>query len=448
MRWNISLLWIWDTELPANFSCEEIGNLSMSWNRRYAAWIGEVDVFAMLCPFVGENTSESLQVSNELPSLHNKVPAGHTRATGKVQTTWAVECMMDSVARQLGIDPVAFRRKNVLVRGEFVTKGTPHMDTDFLELIDKVTAATENSVDAANGKDAQPTQPGRRRGKGMALSLRHGSFGGGQTDALAVVDTSGTITMRHNAPDLGQGIFNLISVITARSLDIPQEQVSVALPDTSLRLAFMGVNSQRTTIQLGTAVYDACQNLKQEMIRTAAQLKGGSLDEWTVVQGHVCRAERSFSFAEIVRLLGPDATIKSMGAYGSATNRTKSQMHVHTDDPDKWYRFSSAEGGLAHAGVVAIRIKSDVLSWPTMFGKVRAYNFCMEPDRYCGLVLLFKTDNGEPLAILNDGVMQHLRVGATAAIAAKHMARRDASVLGILGSGGMAPASLRRGEVA
>ncbi|MDP9130250.1 MAG: molybdopterin-dependent oxidoreductase, partial [Candidatus Binatota bacterium] len=38
-------------------------------------------------------------------------------------------------------------------------------------------------------------------------------------------------------------------------------------------------------------------------------------DEWTVVQGHVCRAERSFSFGEIVGLLGPDATIKSMGAY-------------------------------------------------------------------------------------------------------------------------------------
>ena len=130
-------------------------------------------------------------------------------------------------------------------------------------------------------------------------------------------------------------------------------------------------------------------------------------------------------------------------ALGSATNRTKSQMHVHTDDPDKWYRFSSAEGGLAHAGVVAIRIKSDVLSWPTMFGKVRAYNYCMEPDRYCGLVLLFKTDNGEPLAILNDGVMQHLRVGATAAIAAKHMARQDAAVLGILGSGGMAESHLQ-----
>ena len=76
---------------------------------------------------------------------------------------------------------------------------------------------------------------------------------------------------------------------------------------------------------------------------------------------------------------------------GTATNRTKSQMHVHTEDPDRWYRFSSAEGGLAKAGVVAIRIKSDVLSWPTMFGKVRAYNYCLEPDHFCGLILLFKS---------------------------------------------------------
>ena len=114
-----------------------------------------------------------------------------------------------------------------------------------------------------------------------------------------------------------------------------------------------------------------------------------------------------------------------------------------TSDSERWYRFSSTEGGLAHAGVVAIRIKSDVLSWPTRFGQVRAYNYCMEPDRFCGLVILFKADNGEPLAILNDGVIQHLRVGATAGIAAKYMARGDASVLGILGSGGTGESHLQ-----
>ena len=53
----------------------------------------------------------------------NKVPAGHTRATGKIQTTWGIECTMDSVARQMGIDPYEFRKKNVLLRGDFVCQG-------------------------------------------------------------------------------------------------------------------------------------------------------------------------------------------------------------------------------------------------------------------------------------------------------------------------------------
>lgn len=264
----------------------------------------------------------------------NRVPAGHTRATGKVQTTWAVESLMDSVARQLAIDPIAFRRKNVLLRGEFVTKGTPHMDTDFLELIDRVCAAPSNENDISQRQtNESPTlsSHGRVRGKGMALSLRHGSFGGGQTDALAVLDAEGGVTIRHNAPDLGQGIFNMISVVTARSLDIPQDRVSVAMPDTSLRLAFMGVNSQRTTIQLGTAVRNACENLKKELIQAAVKFKGGSPDEWTVAKGYVHRAERGFSFAEIVALTGPEATIQSKGAYRAPAVQVDSSSFAGMD---------------------------------------------------------------------------------------------------------------------
>ena len=65
----------------------------------------------------------------------NRVPAGHTRATGKVQTTWGIECTMDSVARQMGIDPYELRKKNVLLRGDFVAQGTPLMDTDYPDLM-------------------------------------------------------------------------------------------------------------------------------------------------------------------------------------------------------------------------------------------------------------------------------------------------------------------------
>lgn len=52
--------------------------------------------------------------------------------------------------------------------------------------------------------------------------------------------------------------------------------------------------------------------------------------------------------------------------------------------------------------------------------------------------MLFSTDNGEPLAFINDGLLQHMRVGAGGGIGVKHLARKDASRVGMLGSGGMA----------
>jgi len=70
---------------------------------------------------------------------------------------------------------------------------------------------------------------------------------------------------------------------------------------------------------------------------------------------------------------------------GTAATRTKSQMHLPTSYSERWYRFSSTECGLAHAGVVAIRCAAGFLSWPTRFGQVRAYNYCMETRSFLRL---------------------------------------------------------------
>jgi alanine dehydrogenase len=64
--------------------------------------------------------------------------------------------------------------------------------------------------------------------------------------------------------------------------------------------------------------------------------------------------------------------------------------------------------------------------------------YCVRPGRFCGLVLLLDARTGEPVALLNDGLLQHLRVGADSAIGVRFGARADARVLGLLGSGGMA----------
>ena len=62
----------------------------------------------------------------------------------------------------------------------------------------------------------------------------------------------------------------------------------------------------------------------------------------------------------------------------------------------------------------------------------------MQPGTYCGLVFLFSTSNGEPLCILNDGHLQHMRVGGAAGIGTRLLAREDSHVLGMIGSCAMA----------
>ena len=244
----------------------------------------------------------------------NKVPAGHTRATGKVQTTWGIECMMDGVARQLGMDPYEFRKKNALMRGDFVCKGTPRMDTDYLDLMAEAIAGIgwdgksnlTPSMDSTNGSRWA-------RGRGMALSLRHGSQGGGRAYAMVTMDARGVVTIQHNAPEIGQGTHNLFSVISAQTLSLSQEQVRVRTPDTAVSLPFAGVSAQRTTMQMGNAVHNACNDLKRDLLGIAAQAKGGKAEEWQLIQGRLCWGETSFAIADIIRLIGGGVVLKAVG---------------------------------------------------------------------------------------------------------------------------------------
>lgn len=123
---------------------------------------------------------------------------------------------------------------------------------------------------------------------------------------------------------------------------------------------------------------------------------------------------------------------------GSAVNRTKANILVPTSDPDMWYWNCTMEGGIRGREVVAIRIKSDMVRYYTAFGKERTDWYCGFPGRFFGLILLFSARDGTPLALLHDAHMQHMRVAGTVTLATRHMARKDASILGILGSGGMA----------
>jgi len=120
-----------------------------------------------------------------------------------------------------------------------------------------------------------------------------------------------------------------------------------------------------------------------------------------------------------------------------AVCRPRVDIQIPTSEASKIYQWGTMEGG-SQSGYFAIRMKSDVIFEQEYNGAVTQEKYCQRPGRFCGLILLTSTRTGEPLAFINDGVLQHMRVAGDGAIGVKYMSRANAEVVGMLGSGGMA----------
>ena len=134
---------------------------------------------------------------------------------------------------------------------------------------------------------------------------------------------------------------------------------------------------------------------------------------------------------------GMESGVRQM-ARGDAIRRPRIDNFLPTSRADEFFCFSSMEGGIREPGYYALRIKPDILYWRDQGDGLRRMNHSVRPGLYGGLVLLYRVENAELLAIMNDGYVQHVRVAATAGLGMKYLSRRDSRVLGMLGSGGMA----------
>ena len=122
-------------------------------------------------------------------------------------------------------------------------------------------------------------------------------------------------------------------------------------------------------------------------------------------------------------------------------NGVRSEILTPTTREDALYSLLTMQGVSPRFGIGAVRINSDILTWPaTPAGLQRAKVPAAPNGRFVGLVLLFSTHSGEPLAIYPDGVVQRMRVGATCGLAAKHLARHDARDVALIGTGWQAGA--------
>src|SRR5437763_6423409 len=147
--------------------------------------------------------------------------------------------------------------------------------------------------------------------------------------------------------------------------------------------------------------------------------------------------------ADIAKVLTMETTLAALEesylqlAAKEAVCRPRIDIRIPTSDPAKNYQWGTMEGG-STAGYFAIRMKSDIIYETEYNGVLTQEKYCKKPGLYCGLILLTSIENGEPLAFIKDGHLQHMRGAGDGGIGVKYMANEDAEVVGMLGSAGMA----------
>jgi CO/xanthine dehydrogenase Mo-binding subunit len=192
----------------------------------------------------------------------NTVPRGHYRAPGAPQTTFAVESHMDMIAHELGIDPLEFRLRNVLVDGDESPMGERWQHIRCRETL---TAAAQA---AAWGSPKPPNV-----GRGLGIYERAtGAFG--QSSATLIIDADSKLTLVTGAADTGTGSYTVLGQVVAEELQAPLGEVSVIQGDTDTAQWEDGAGGSRLTHMAGRATQAAARDMRTALIALAARCLG------------------------------------------------------------------------------------------------------------------------------------------------------------------------------
>lgn len=139
-----------------------------------------------------------------------------------------------------------------------------------------------------------------------------------------------------------------------------------------------------------------------------------------------------------LRLSALDSVFREL-ACGDAVGMGRIDLYVPSKvETAPYYRWAVMTGGSKRNGLVCARMLSDMVAWPTEFSRVRENKYAKAPGTFCGLLFLFSAHDATPVAMINDGIVQHIRVGGGAGLGVKYLSRRDSETVGMIGSGGMA----------
>ena len=319
--------------------------------------------------------------------LTNKCPVVPNRGIGKPGMCFIWERMMDRVAQELSLDPIAVRRRNLVATHQFpytTPNGNIHGSGDYEGLIDR--ALKNIGYDDFRRKQAADPQPGDRgrmpatlRGIGVVIGLEPGGRNaardmaifpsaaakmpgaGGVEGATVKIEKNGSVAFTLGAPSCGQSHETTAAQIVADGLGVSPDRVSQAggwdstLSPWGVSCANSGNNFHLYDVG---AVHGAAARLRDKVLTLAAHLIGEPKASLTIEDGVVSGRGQAMTFAELGKIAYGNQALLPAG-FEPGLEATYYHSHPHANPnmlPDKdgrvraQYTFSSA----AHAALVEI----------------------------------------------------------------------------------------------
>ncbi len=215
--------------------------------------------FTAAGPYDIENVSI---VSTEVYT--NRPPAGALRGFGVPQLVWAYECHTDLIAREMGIDPIEFRRRNILRDGRPHATGTIMKNAAIDRVLDRIAERMNWNAPFDRGT-------GRlRRGRGIGIGLK-ASISPTTSGAIVNIAADGSIVLYTNTIDMGQGSDTAMAQIAAEVLNVATESVKVVHGNTDVAPYDMGTLGSRSTFHMGNAVRKAAEDARDKLVVLAAE---------------------------------------------------------------------------------------------------------------------------------------------------------------------------------
>ena len=230
----------------------------------------------------------------------NTIPAGAYRGYGATQGVYALETTMNKLALKMNMDPIEFKKKNLLKEGDYMP--AYHGETANSCTLEKCLDKVKEMINWDEKYPCKDLGNGKVRSVGLAVAMQGSAISNVDVASVTIkVNDDGFYSMMIGATDMGTGCDTILAQMAADCLDTHVDNIVVYGVDTDISPYDSGSYASSTTYLTGNATIKTCQILREKIIAAGADMLDIKLEDadFDGEKVYSVKEERSISLKDI-----------------------------------------------------------------------------------------------------------------------------------------------------